>query len=894
MEQIPTVLIDRRNISEQMPILLEKMKSSTLVGFDTETQDVDFAHDGLKKFRGKDASPFDWRRMKITGFSLYFDEDTVAYYFNILHKDVENRIVWPEVRQLFELKPAGCTMVCHNAPFELTVMGNDPDINLPDVVCTMQMAVSAWGPDEYDHNDYINAQFGEIKNLFPDIEMAFRNHRSNDKDEEGRDKLSPLQAELISKILGKSSDATHSYAGFTKSLSFGYGLKGLVKKFFEYQMATFEETLAAGGATHMGELTGEQVADYGADDAYWTVKLFYRIYQYMKENCPETIPTFFSQENPMIYIFSDIRRQGLKVNPKGIADRTALERAEFAKVLREVKAAINALLPFKPELDEKLLKYEKWYQTKGQYYRQRLSNWAALPDSNDDKIQAAQVSSAVSNAWLGEKNTGDINLTHYFQSRLLMYDLTGLPPILYKGKVQSDAETRGEVKDKLQKMLKALEAEPEGTQPAQTNKAENLKLCITMVTKLGELASIEQRMKLYLTPYSLLTDPETGRMYPEVSSMLATRRMACSNPNGMQLAKRGESTYVRGFFLPDKDDHVLLSIDWSQIELVLIGEESGDPEFKKAFGQTPYKDLHIGAAADVLKVMIPEVTEEMLKNMNKMKPEDLPPQLLVKPNGEPLDPAKAKKFWRTEIGKGSNFNYWYSGALSTVGEKLGWTSEQMWKATEKYRERFAVAEAWRKKVIEDATWTGYTMLPDGHRRSRWEITYDWTNITHRMLEAYNAPGLKNFAPTLIKNLKSRAGNQLVNAKIQGSCATLAKRSSISINKEIKSAGYDALFKMPIHDELLFSVNRREVKDFLPMAKKIMCTHPEIVKDLVIDASASIGLTFEPFDPRKAPVGQIEIDEAPDMLGWKEGSKLNLTEIEQAMDYLFDKRKEIGI
>lgn len=79
----------------------------------------------------------------------------------------------------------------------------------------------------------------------------------------------------------------------------------------------------------------------------------------------------------------------------------------------------------------------------------------------------------------------------------------------------------------------------------------------------------------------------SAHMYPEVTSMLATRRMASSNPNGMQLAKRGESTYVRGFYEPDTEDEVMVSLDWSQVELVLIGEFSGDPEFSKAFGQLP-------------------------------------------------------------------------------------------------------------------------------------------------------------------------------------------------------------------------------------------------------------------------------------------------------------------
>src|SRR3546814_18057359 len=49
----------------------------------------------------------------------------------------------------------------------------------------------------------------------------------------------------------------------------------------------------------------------------------------------------------------------------------------------------------------------------------------------------------------------------------------------------------------------------------------------------------------------------------------------------------------------------------------------------------------------------------------------------------------------TPVGKGANFNYWYSGSLSTVGGNLGWTSDEMWEAVDRYRARFPLAEKWR-------------------------------------------------------------------------------------------------------------------------------------------------------------------------------------------------------
>lgn len=901
------VLVDARNIDEIEEQIINELKSCGLAGFDLETQDVN-AHAGIKQLRKENAegdktakgkSVFDWRNMVITGLSIYPDGSDHAYYFNLEHADVDNRLPWYRVKRIIDEAPESLCWICHNAPFEITVLRNAKDYRLRNVIDSMQLCVSAYGPDEFDKELFVDKQFGDIKLLFDEARTLFAQEQTivdeTNPDEENTEeadprRLNPRQQDLLNKVIGKTSDASYSYNGLTYEMSWGYGLKKAVKSFFGYQMRTFEETL--GTARHMGELTGQQVVDYGADDAFWAVKLFYKVMEFMQTHCPEAVSAFMEQENPMVYVYADVRCEGMRVNKPAIEARRELERSSFAAHLRKLKATIRQLLPFPDEAHERLAKYDKWYggdplkdkPAKFGEYRQRLADWANSPDSEDDYTQACQVSSPVSNAWAGGKCNG-LSIGHYYQGRLMMYDLTRQQAIVYKGKISSDAECRGEVIDKIRQKL--------DTPDLEQSEIDHLNNSIELLKTMGDIASVEQRMKLYLTPYLLLTDPETGRMYPEVTSMLASRRMACSNPNAMQLAKRGESTYVRGFYLADTDDEVLVSLDWSQVELVLIGEFSGDREFAKAFGQIPYNDLHLGAAADVLSVMIPEVTFEMLKNMHKMEAKDLPPKLLVKPNGEPLDPAKAKKYWRTEVGKGSNFNYWYSGALSTVGEKLGWTSSQMWAATERYRERFPEAEHWRVHCIDDARMTGFIQLPDGHRRYRWEATYEWQNLAKRMFDAWEDKGISRFGSEIIRAIKSRAGNQIVNSIIQGTSATLAKRSVLAIIKAVGEAGLHAKFKMPIHDELLFSVPRSEVVDFIRLAKSIMCNHPSIVRNLKLYATASVGLTFEPFNEKTAPMGQIEIDEAPAILGFGDGVVLDEQQTLAAVDYLFQQRERLA-
>lgn len=895
--KLPTkTLVDRRNYDSLKERILSELSGCTLMGFDLETEDTN-AHNGIKQLRKEDDEGnktgnkvvFDWNRMTVTGMSMAPDNTSEVYYFNLAHADIENRLTWEEVKIFLDAVNESCSLICHKAPFEITVMANSLGYKLKNVICTLQMAVSAYGPDEYDISQYPYTNLGDIPTLFSQARELFGTQLNSDDDsdedieETKSNRLNPKQQELLGKVIGKESKASYSYNGLNKSLAYGYDLKSAVKSWFGYQMTTYEECL--NGKRNMGELTGDEVVSYGADDAFWALELFYKLYAFMETRNPESVKVFFEQENPMIYVFSDVCRSGMKVNHQAIEARRAVERKAFADCVRKMKACVKALLPFPIEPDERLMKYEKWYYglkkdgSKGpkdyEFYRQRLIEWAESPDSPDDFVQSCQVSSPVSNQWAGGKNSG-LSIGHYFQSRLMMYDLCQVPAIVYKGKISSDSDCRGEVRDKI---ANKIVEEPD--------KADFYKAADELIKTMGELTSIEQRMKLYITPYLCLTDPDTGRMYPELTSMLATRRMACSNPNAMQLAKRGESTYVRGFYLPDSKDEVLVSLDWSQIELVLIGEFSGDPEFKKAYGQLPYSDLHLGAAADVLSVVIPEVTEEMMNNMHNMTEAELPPKLLIKPNGESLSPAKAKKFWRTEVGKGSNFNYWYSGALSSVGEKMGWSPNQMWEATERYRERFPVAEAWRVNLIEDARMTGFVQLPDGHRRYRYEATYEWQNITRRMFQAYQDEGVTAFGNETIRAIKSRSGNQLVNALIQGSCATLAKRSILSINQKLKETDIRARFKMPVHDELLYSVHKDDVVKFIKLAKSVMCDHPDIIKTLKIDATASVGLTFEPFSEDSAPIGQIEVDEAPACLGFGDGVKLTDEQIEETVKYLFD-------
>lgn len=876
-----TLLIDRRNFDDEVQALRHHIATADFIGIDIETHDDD-RHEGLntlcgydpvtrKKSKGKKLV-FDHRRTTLCGVSFYAEGMNHPVYLNVGHADVENRLTHDEIRALLTAKRDGAYWVAHNAPFEITMLRQTLGHDLmPGVICTMQMAVSAYGPQQYPLSKWQSCGVGAMERLIPDlVDLSL-----TDFDTE-TNKMSGKLEELVGKITAKESDAAHSYNGLINAISYGYGLKQAVKSHFGHTMTTFEQCL--GDKAHMGLLTGDEVAAYGAEDAFWAIKLFRHLLTMMDV---ETSKVFFQQENPMVGVYANVWQGGMRVNYDAIEDRVGVERNAAAETLRKLRAAIRWFLPFPDEPNEHLMKRESWYQKNHAKYRAAITDWALMEDAPSAFEELSCAAGSVSNNWMkenGQKKACGPNFSHYMPIRTLIYDLLQQKPIMSMGKVQSDGEARGKLKDRL------------------TDEH-----AITIVDCLNALAGIDQRMKLYIAPYRMLADPETQRLYPVVTSMLATRRMAARDPNPMQLAKRGESTYVRGFFLPDEENHVTVSIDWSAIELVEIGEFSGDPKFIEAFGQIPHEDLHSGAASTILEVECPGLTVEAFKGLRNAESWeqfaerwrlDNIDRLTKNLKGEDLSVSKAYKYWRTEVGKGANFNAWYSGYLATIGERMGWGQETTRLATEKYFRHFGVAEEWRRDVIAQVQRDGWVRLPDGHRYTRYEATEAWfLEWCAKFISNHTPAQYNSIIRTIGSRIARRAGNQTVNAVIQGSCATIAKRSIIRVDEEIKRRSMRARFMIPIHDELVWSVHRAEAAEFIEMARDVMIDHPDLFQKCKLDASPSVGLTFEPWSP-KTPLGQVELFEPPALIVGNEraDTRLDRKGMNDVIDWLFDQRR----
>lgn len=893
---IETQLIDARNFDAFRPVIASALKESKLVGIDLETHDDD-RHDGLNKLCGYDPVTrkkskgkklvFDFNRTTICGLSLYSDAMSAAFYLNLNHADVENRIPWPKVKALLDEKPSTSPWIAHNAAFEIAGLRSCYDYPVDDnIICTMQMAVSAHGPHEYAPEAFVGIGQGGMQALIPDIIKASIDGVKDPKEMT----MTPALNELVYKIIAKESDAAHSYNGLVSSIAYGYGLKQLVQRIFGHQMTTFDECLK--GRAHMGQLTGAETAEYGAEDAYWAVRLYGYLVHYMLENGgEELLATFFSQENPMPAIFADVRRKGLSVNLDKIEERRNDEREHTAEVLREIKEGIRDLLPFSAEPFEPLTQ-DSWYSKGHAKYRKNITDWANIPDQDNSYDEVRLVSGAVSNSWGVDegdnaKSAGP-NLSHYMPVRTILYDLFQQEPIKEQGKIQSDGEARAKIRERLL------------TLPESPRREASLKV----IEGMAKLASIEQRMKLYLTPYMLLTDPETKRLYPELSSLLATRRTSCSNPNGQQLVKRGEAVYIRDFFEADHDDHFIVGADWSAVELVAIGEQSRDPEFIKAFGQRPHQDLHAGAAAAILAVEVPDLTETSFRALKGISAEDakhLPARLVTDLKGQPIAHDKIFGYWRTSVGKVANFSYWFSGWLYDIGISMGWDQEKTARAVENYTSRFQTAVDWRSNVISQVQRDGYVTLPDHHRYVRYEATPEWYQqwMAKFPIAPAHAQLLANYRHVVEymgKKIQKRAFNQTVNALIQGSCAGLAKRSIIRMRDKIKAKGWtdrEVRFMLLVHDEMIYSVHKDIVVEFVPILLEAMCDHPELFKYCKLDAAPSIGYSFAPWTEEKYRLGQVELFELPKLILPEQKDRYANDNVELAMDWLQNERRKLA-
>ena len=307
--------------------------------------------------------------------------------------------------------------------------------------------------------------------------------------------------------------------------------------------------------------------------------------------------------------------------------------------------------------------------------------------------------------------------------------------------------------DKLQ-----LDPKAKKTKTGQYKTGEDVLLALAHKSDIvQDILNFRQLQKLkstYVDALPELINTETGLIHTSYNqAVAATGRLSSTNPNLQNIPIRTErGREVRKAFIPRSEDNVILSADYSQIELRLIAELSKDQNMLDAFSQG--HDIHRATAAKVYNMDFDGVTSEQRRN-----------------------------------AKAVNFGIIYGQSAFGLSQNLGISRKEAADIINEYFNQYAGIKKYMSDAVEFAKENGYveTIL----KRRRYLRDINSANMTVRGFAERNA----------------------INAPIQGSAADLIKLAMIAIQKEIEQQGLSGKMIMQVHDELVFDVPKQEVAAF---------------------------------------------------------------------------------
>lgn len=269
-----------------------------------------------------------------------------------------------------------------------------------------------------------------------------------------------------------------------------------------------------------------------------------------------------------------------------------------------------------------------------------------------------------------------------------------------------------------------------------------------------------------------------GKIHTRFNQTLAqTGRLSSVNPNLQNIPIRlEEGRKIRKAFRPSKENHVIFAADYSQIELRVLADITGDEHMKEAF--TANEDIHTTTAMRVFNVSKDEVTSNMRRQ-----------------------------------AKAVNFGIVYGISDYGLSQSLGITRKAAKQFIDDYLDSFPKVKEYMDTIVQDAKQKGYveTLL---HRR---RYTPDITN--------------RNF------NLRSFAERTAMNTPIQGSAADIIKLAMVQFANKMKDKDFKAKLLLQVHDELIFEVPEEELEAFQPFVEDIMDNALELSVPLSVESSS---------------------------------------------------------
>jgi DNA polymerase I len=255
----------------------------------------------------------------------------------------------------------------------------------------------------------------------------------------------------------------------------------------------------------------------------------------------------------------------------------------------------------------------------------------------------------------------------------------------------------------------------------------------------------------YVDALPLLINPRTNRIHTSYNQAVAvTGRLSSNAPNLQNIPIRTENgREIRKAFVPRDENHVLLSADYSQIELRIIAAMANDTNMIAAFKNNI--DIHIATAAKVYNVDAADVTKEQRRN-----------------------------------AKAVNFGIIYGQSAFGLAENLSISRTEAKEIIDTYWKEFGSIKTFMDVQINKARELGYVQTILG--RKRWLKDINSSNQTVRGFAERNA----------------------VNMPIQGSAADMIKLAMIKIQAQMKAAKMQSKMILQVHDELVFDAHHSEI------------------------------------------------------------------------------------
>ncbi len=326
--------------------------------------------------------------------------------------------------------------------------------------------------------------------------------------------------------------------------------------------------------------------------------------------------------------------------------------------------------------------------------------------------------------------------------------------------------------------LKLLEnAKKTKTGQYQTNEQVLLELASAhpIVQKILDYRSATKLKSTYVDTLPMAIWPRSGRIHTTFHQVnTATGRLASDNPNLQNIPIRTEQgREIRKAFVPRDENHVLLSADYSQIELRIIAALANETSLIEAFRQN--LDIHTATAARVFGVFLDLVTPEMRR--------------------------KAKMV---------NYGLAYGMSAFGLAQRLGIPRREAAEIIDHYFAQFPGVRRYMTETIELTRQNGYAETVTGRRRYLRDIGS--SNMTVRGAAERNA----------------------INAPIQGTAADMIKIAMARIHQEICRRELKSRMLLQVHDELVFDVRRDEEPAVRELVEEKMRTAIELNVPIVVE------------------------------------------------------------